>query len=61
MKNIKEALGAEQIKSKFLLRGSIEGMGASVFRTSCNNRGPLLVIFKTKKGVLCGGFTSIPW
>lgn len=36
-------------------------MTPSVFHDCCDNRGPLLVLFKTKKGVLCGGFSSIPW
>ena len=45
MENIKEALGAEQIQSRFLLRGSVEGMTSSVFSTNCFGRGPLLVLF----------------
>ena len=37
------------------------GMSASVFHKSCDARGPLLVLFKTDKDLLCGGFSSIPW
>ena len=58
---IKEALGAEEIQSTFLTRGSVEGMTPSVFHSSCDGRGPLLMLFKTKKGVLCGGFCSISY
>ena len=36
-------------------------MSPSVFHSLCDNKGPLLVLFKTRKDILCGGFSSIPW
>jgi hypothetical protein len=36
-------------------------MSTSVFHSLCDNKGPLLVLFKTRKDILCGGFSSIPW
>jgi hypothetical protein len=36
-------------------------MSASVFHSLCDNKGPLLAIFKTRKDILCGGFSSINW
>ena len=36
-------------------------MSPSVFHSLCGNKGPLLVLFKTRKDILCGGFSSIPW
>ena len=27
----------------------------------CDNKGPLLVFFLTRKDILCGGFSSITW
>jgi hypothetical protein len=60
MTHIQEALGMKEIKSIFLLRGSVTGMSASVFHTSCDNRGPLLMLFKTGKDIYVA-FSSIPW
>jgi hypothetical protein len=61
MTHIQEALGMKEIKSIFLLRGSVTGMSPSVFHDNCDNRGPLLVLFKIGKDHLCGGFSSISW
>ena len=36
-------------------------MSAKVFHSLCDNKGPLLVLIKTRKDILCGGFSSIPW
>jgi hypothetical protein len=36
-------------------------MSADVFHSLCDNKGPLLVLFKTRKDILCGGFSSIDW
>jgi TLD len=36
-------------------------MSPGVFHNNCDSRGPLLVLFKTKNDILCGGFSSIPW
>jgi hypothetical protein len=36
-------------------------MSAKVFHSLCDNKGPLLVLIKTRKDILCGGFSSIHW
>jgi hypothetical protein len=36
-------------------------MSESVFHSLCDIKGPLLVLFKTRKDILCGGFSSINW
>ena len=59
--NIQEALGKQQIFAKLLLRGSRDGMSSSVFHSLCDNKGPLLTLIKTRKDILCGGFSSIDW
>ena len=52
---------SEFIYIKLLLRGTRDGMSPLVFHSLCDNKGPLLVLFKTRKDILCGGFSSIPW
>ena len=59
--HIQEALGKEMVNAKLLLRGSRDGMSASVFHSLCDNQGPLLALIKTRKDILCGGFSSIDW
>ena len=36
-------------------------MSPSVFHSLCDNKGPLLVLIKSRKEILCGGFSSIDW
>ena len=59
--SLQEALGKQKIITKLLLRGSRDGMSAKVFHSLCDNKGPLLVLIKTRKDILCGGFSSIHW
>ena len=59
--SLQEALGKQKIITKLLLRGSRDGMSAKVFHSLCDNKGSLLVLIKTRKDILCGGFSSIPW
>ena len=61
MTHIQEALGEQEIFAKLLLRGSRDGMTPFVFHQLCDNKGPLLVLFKTNKDILCGGFSSVNW
>jgi hypothetical protein len=58
---IQEALGKQQIDARLLLRGKRDGKSSSVFHSLTNDKGPLLVIIKTRKNILCGGFSSIDW
>ncbi len=36
-------------------------MSTDIFHELCDNKGPLLVLFQTRKDILCGGFSSIHW
>jgi hypothetical protein len=44
-----------------LFRGSRDGFEIAKFHERCDNQGPLLVIIKTQKDILVGGFSSISW
>ena len=44
-----------------LFRGSRDGFSVDKFHSLCDNKGPLLVLFLTRKDILCGGFSSITW
>ena len=44
-----------------LFRGSRDGFENAKFHERCDNQGPLLVIIKTQKDILIGGFCSISW
>lgn len=59
--NIQETLGKQNIFAKLLLRGTRDGMSSTVFHSLCDNKGPLLTLIKTRKDILCGGFSSIDW
>jgi hypothetical protein len=36
-------------------------MTCAVFHQLCDNKGPLLSVYKSRKDILCGGFSSIDW
>ena len=36
-------------------------MTHAVFHKLCDNKGPLLSVFKSRKDILCGLFSSIDW
>ena len=36
-------------------------MTTDVFHQLCDNKGPLLSVYKSRKDLLCGGFSSIDW
>ena len=61
MTSVQEALGKQLVFAKLLLRGTRDGKSASIFHSLCDNKGPLLVLIKTRKDILCGGFSSIHW
>jgi hypothetical protein len=58
--HVEEALG-QKVHAKILLRGTRDGKHHSFFHKLCDNKGPLLTLFKTRKGILCGGFSSVSW
>ncbi len=46
---------------RLLFRGSRDGFSNAKFHELCDSQGPLLVIAKTQKDILIGGFCSISW
>ncbi len=46
---------------RLLFRGSRDGFSDAKFHELCDSEGPLLVIVKTQKDLLIGGFCSISW
>jgi hypothetical protein len=46
---------------QLLFRATRDGFENSAFHSHCDNKGPLLIIIKTQKEVLIGGFCSISW
>lgn len=58
--HVEDALG-QKVYAKLLLRGSRDGKHCDQFHKLCDNKGPLLSLFKTRKDILCGGFSSIQW
>ena len=57
---LKERLG-DKFSLRLLFRGSRDGLTNAKFHDLCDNQGPLLVLVKTGKDILIGGFSSIPW
>ena len=46
---------------RLLYRGSTHNFSNDTFHSLCDKQGPLLVLVKTGKGKLIGGFSSVPW
>ena len=46
---------------RLLFRGTRDGMTNDKFHELCDDQGPLLVIIKTNKDILIGGFCSISY
>jgi hypothetical protein len=46
---------------QLLFRATRDGFDNSKFHSLCDDKGPLLIIIKTQKDLLIGGFCSISW
>ena len=57
---LKERMG-KKLQLRLLFRGSRDGFTNDKFHALCDNQGPLLVLVKTGKDILIGGFSSISW
>jgi hypothetical protein len=57
---LKDRLG-DKFYLRLLFRGSRDGFTDAKFHELCDNQGSLLVLVKTGKDILIGGFSSIPW
>ena len=61
MTNIQQALGIQSIVARLLLRGTRDGKTNDIIHKLCDDKGSLLILIKTMKGILCGAFCSISW
>ena len=50
-----------KIKYKLLFRASQDGDSMDTFHEKCDNKGPTLVIIKSKKGKRFGGYNPLSW
>lgn len=50
-----------QSRVVLLYRGSRDGWDYKDFHSRCDGKGPTVVLFRTKLGRLCGGFTKASW
>jgi len=53
--------GFENVETVLLYRGGKDGFMNKIFHMKCDNKGPTIVIMKTTKGKLSGGYTSESW
>lgn len=57
-----EYIGIPSSTFKLLFRASRDGGNAEAFNRKCNNKGPTLIIIKSKvHGKIFGGFTPCVW
>ena len=55
----KEAFKNKEIKYNLIYRATRDGDDCSKFHEKCDNKNQVLVIFKTTKGLIFGGYTEI--
>ena len=55
----KEPFRNKEIKYNLLYRATRDGDNCSIFHEKCDNKNQVLVIFKTRKGLIFGGYTEI--
>ena len=48
-------------KLKLLYKATTDGWDYTDFNHRCDKKGPTIVIIKSSKGKLCGGFASSNW
>jgi len=51
----------QKISFELLYRGTRDGMGANSFHNKCDNKSPTVIIGKSSKGNVFGGYNSISW
>ena len=54
-------LGNKEIVTILLYRGSDHGWTAKDFHLRCDHKGPIICLYKIKKGDCIGGFTNAQW
>ncbi len=59
---INEYIGVDQCRFEFLFRASKDGFNTNAFHKKCDNKGPTLVIIKSKGyEKIFGGFAPCGW
>ena len=58
---IKDKIKKDNIKFELLFKMSIHGYSAYDFHQYCDNMGPTLILIKTTKDRIFGGFTTLNW
>jgi hypothetical protein len=53
--------GLENVETVLLYRGSRDGWLSTNFHVKCDNKGPTIVLIRTTKGRVSGGYTSETW
>ena len=48
-------------KMELIYRATRDGTTAQKFHDFCDNKGPIIILFKNEKGNAFGGYASIPW
>lgn len=44
-----------------IYRASCDGWKTDDFHIRCNNTGPTVTLVRSSRGILCGGYTKVPW
>ena len=60
-KYLLKLLGNKEIVTILLYRGSDHGWTAKDFHLRCDHKGPIICLYKIKKGDCIGGFTNSQW
>ena len=58
-KILKENIINKKIKYKLLYRATKDGDDCKIFHQKCDNNSQVLVLFKTTKSILIGGYTEV--
>lgn len=58
---IESKITNKKIKWKLIYRATIDGDTSQIFHKHCDNKNATLVVVKTIKDVIFGGYTSISW
>jgi hypothetical protein len=61
IKWIKEKINENDVKFELIFKMSKDGSKAEDFHKKCNDQGPTLIIIKTTKDRIFGGFTPLNW
>ena len=61
IENLLKWINKKNVKTKLLYRKTKDGNSYDDFHRLCDNQGPTLVLIKTTKGDIIGGYTPLDW